>query len=130
MPLAAAPRPLSPNPVRPLRPLRPLHPLHPLQAGVGAPPVPFEQLTLEQWQFVVDVNLTGVFLCTQEAFKIMKKQEPKGGRIINNGSISADRPRPFSAPYTATKHAVTGTPRPGSISRGSVRLTTQRAVDP
>ncbi|MCZ6706633.1 MAG: SDR family oxidoreductase, partial [Chloroflexi bacterium] len=74
-------------------------------AGSGAPPVPLEDLTLEQWQAVVDLNLTGSFLCTQEAFRIMKAQDPRGGRIINNGSISADRPRPNSAPYTATKHA-------------------------
>jgi len=77
-------------------------------AGIGAPPVPLEDLTLEQWQSVVDTNLTGAFLCTQEAFRIMKAQNPRGGRIINNGSISAYAPRPFSAPYTATKHAVLG----------------------
>ena len=77
-------------------------------AGTGAPPVPLEDLPYEQWQAVVDVNLTGSFLCTQEAFKIMKAQQPQGGRIINNGSISAQTPRPNSAPYTATKHAVTG----------------------
>ena len=77
-------------------------------AGSGAPPVPLEELTLEQWQRVVDLNLTGAFLCTQEAFRMMKDQEPRGGRIINNGSISADRPRPNSSPYTATKHALTG----------------------
>ncbi len=77
-------------------------------AGTGAPAVPLEDLTYEQWKTVVDANLTGVFLCTQEAFKIMKNQEPQGGRIINNGSISAHAPRPNSAPYTATKHAVTG----------------------
>ena len=77
-------------------------------AGGGAPPVLLEELTPEQWQRVVDVNLTGPFLCTQEAFRIMKEQDPRGGRIINNGSISADRPRPNSAPYTATKHALTG----------------------
>jgi NAD(P)-dependent dehydrogenase (short-subunit alcohol dehydrogenase family) len=80
-------------------------------AGTGAPPVPLEDLTFEQWQTVVDINLTGVFLCTQEAFKIMKNQEPRGGRIINNGSISAHSPRPNSAPYTATKHAITGLTR-------------------
>jgi NAD(P)-dependent dehydrogenase (short-subunit alcohol dehydrogenase family) len=67
-----------------------------------------EELTFEQWQSVVDVNLTGMFLCSQEAIRIMKAQSPRGGRIINNGSISAHAPRPFSAPYTATKHAVTG----------------------
>ncbi len=77
-------------------------------AGIGAPPVPLEDLTLEQWRSVVDTNLTGAFLCTQEAFRIMKDQDPRGGRIINNGSISAYAPRPFSAPYTATKHAVLG----------------------
>ncbi len=77
-------------------------------AGTGAPPVPLEDLTYEQWKTVVDANLTGVFLCTQEAFKIMKSQQPRGGRIINNGSISAHAPRPNSAPYTSTKHAVTG----------------------
>jgi NAD(P)-dependent dehydrogenase (short-subunit alcohol dehydrogenase family) len=77
-------------------------------AGSGAPPVPLEDLTLEQWQAVLDVNLTGVFLCTQHAFRVMKSQSPRGGRIINNGSISAHAPRPNSAPYTATKHAITG----------------------
>ncbi len=77
-------------------------------AGTGAPPVPLEELTVEQWRRVVDVNLTGVFLCTQAAFRLMKAQTPRGGRIINNGSISAHAPRPHSAPYTATKHAVTG----------------------
>ena len=77
-------------------------------AGVGAPGIPLEELTFEQWKNVVDINLTGVFLCTQEAVKIMKAQRPRGGRIINNGSISAHTPRPHSAAYTATKHAVTG----------------------
>jgi len=77
-------------------------------AGMGAPAVAFEDLTLEQWQRVVDVNLTGSFLCAREAFRLMKQQQPQGGRIINNGSISAQTPRPLSAPYTATKHAVTG----------------------
>ncbi|HYV38003.1 MAG TPA: SDR family oxidoreductase [Gemmataceae bacterium] len=77
-------------------------------AGIGAPAVPLEDLSFEQWRQVVDVNLTGVFLCTQEAFRIMKAQNPRGGRIINNGSISAHTPRPNSAPYTATKHAITG----------------------
>ncbi len=77
-------------------------------AGINAPGIPLEDLSYEQWSAVVDVNLTGVFLCTQEAFKLMKAQEPRGGRIINNGSISAHVPRPGSAPYTATKHAITG----------------------
>jgi len=77
-------------------------------AGTGAPPVLLEDLSHEQWKAVVDVNLTGVFLCTQEAFRIMRRQRPMGGRIINNGSISAHAPRPNSAPYTATKHAITG----------------------
>src|SRR5437660_7897393 len=77
-------------------------------AGVNAPGIPFEDLTLEQWKKVVDINLTGMFLCMQQAFRTMKSQTPRGGRIINNGSISAHAPRPNSAPYTATKHAVTG----------------------
>jgi len=77
-------------------------------AGRSSPAVPLEDLTYEQWKQVVDVNLTGMFLCTQEAFRMMKNQDPRGGRIINNGSISAHVPRPFSAPYTATKHGVTG----------------------
>jgi NAD(P)-dependent dehydrogenase (short-subunit alcohol dehydrogenase family) len=77
-------------------------------AGMGAPAIPMEDLSFEQWKAVVDVNLSGMFLCSQEAIRIMKSQDPKGGRIINNGSISAHAPRPFSAPYTATKHAVTG----------------------
>jgi len=77
-------------------------------AGMGAPAVPMEDLGFEQWKAVVDVNLNGMFLCSQEAIKIMKSQDPRGGRIINNGSISAHAPRPNSAPYTATKHAVTG----------------------
>src|SRR5262249_58166094 len=80
-------------------------------AGTGAPAVPFDELTAEQWRRVVDVNLTGVFLCTQAAFRIMKEQSPRGGRIINNGSLSAHVPRPNSAPYTATKHAITGLTR-------------------
>lgn len=84
-------------------------------AGTGAPAVPLEDLTFDQWQKVVDVNLTGVFLCTQEAFKLMKAQEPRGGRIINNGSISATAPRPNSAPYTATKHAITGLTKSTSL---------------
>jgi NAD(P)-dependent dehydrogenase (short-subunit alcohol dehydrogenase family) len=77
-------------------------------AGTAAPAVALEELTFEQWKAVVDVNLTGAFLCMQQAFRIMKAQEPRGGRIINNGSISAHAPRPNSAPYTATKHAITG----------------------
>ncbi|MEO8361649.1 MAG: SDR family oxidoreductase [Vicinamibacteria bacterium] len=77
-------------------------------AGVGAPAVLLEDLSFEQWRNVVDSNLTGAFLCTQEAFKLMKSQKPGGGRIINNGSISAYAPRPDSAPYTATKHAISG----------------------
>src|SRR5436190_17476504 len=77
-------------------------------AGMGAPPVPFEELPVEKWKEVVDTNLTAMFVCSQEAFKIMKDQNPRGGRIINNGSISAHTPRPRSAAYTSTKHAVTG----------------------
>ena len=77
-------------------------------AGQLAPSVPLEDLTFDQWKAVVDTNLTGTFLCTQQAVRIMKAQQPRGGRIINNGSISAQRPRPLSAPYTATKHAITG----------------------
>lgn len=84
-------------------------------AGTGAPPVPFEDLTYEQWQNVVDVNLTGAFLCSQAAFRLMKAQSPRGGRIVNNGSISAHVPRPNSAPYTATKHAITGLTRSCSL---------------
>lgn len=84
-------------------------------AGTSAPPVPIEELSWEQWKTVVDVNLHGPFLCTQEAFRIMKAQDPRGGRIINNGSISAYVPRPNSAPYTATKHAVTGLTRSASL---------------
>ena len=80
-------------------------------AGISAPAVPLEELTYEQWQASVDTNLTGPFLCTQEAFKIMKNQAPRGGRIINNGSISAHAPRPNSAPYTATKHGILGLTR-------------------
>jgi NAD(P)-dependent dehydrogenase (short-subunit alcohol dehydrogenase family) len=77
-------------------------------AGIGAPPVPMEELSFERWKRVVDTNLTGSFLCAQRAIALMKRQEPPGGRIINNGSISAHVPRPHSAPYTATKHAITG----------------------
>jgi NAD(P)-dependent dehydrogenase (short-subunit alcohol dehydrogenase family) len=84
-------------------------------AGRGAPPVPLEDITDEQWRQVVDVNLTGMFLCIREAFRVMKSQDPRGGRIINNGSISAHAPRPHSAPYTATKHAVTGLTRSAAL---------------
>ena len=84
-------------------------------AGVGAPGVPLDELTVDQWRSVVDTNLTGAFLCTQQAFRLMKSQTPKGGRIINNGSISAYVPRPQSAPYTATKHAITGLTRSTSL---------------
>ena len=84
-------------------------------AGVNAPAVPIEELTLEQWKSVVDINLTGMFLCIQEAFRVMKDQDPRGGRIINNGSISAHAPRPNSAPYTATKHGVTGLTKCASL---------------
>ena len=84
-------------------------------AGMGAPAIPFEDLSYEQWKAVVDINLTAVFLCIQEAFKIMKDQSPRGGRIVNNGSISAHAPRPFSSPYTATKHGVTGLTKSASL---------------
>jgi len=84
-------------------------------AGLGARPVPLEELSVEEWQSVVDVNLTGAFLCTQEAFRTMKAQKPCGGRIINNGSVSAYAPRPNSAPYTATKHAISGLTRSTSL---------------
>jgi NAD(P)-dependent dehydrogenase (short-subunit alcohol dehydrogenase family) len=84
-------------------------------AGMGAPAIPLEDLTYEQWKSVVDINLTAVFLCIQEAFKIMKDQTPRGGRIVNNGSISAHAPRPFSAPYTSTKHGVTGLTKSASL---------------
>ena len=84
-------------------------------AGIGAPPVPLEDLAFETWQNVVATNFTGMFLCTQEAIKIMKSQSPRGGRIINNGSISAHAPRPFSVAYTATKHAVTGLTKSTSL---------------
>jgi NAD(P)-dependent dehydrogenase (short-subunit alcohol dehydrogenase family) len=84
-------------------------------AGTGAPPIPLEDLTFEQWKAVVDVNLTGVFLCLQQAFKLMKTQTPMGGRIINNGSISAYAPRPNSAPYTSTKHGVSGLTKAGAL---------------
>jgi NAD(P)-dependent dehydrogenase (short-subunit alcohol dehydrogenase family) len=84
-------------------------------AGIGAPAVPIEDLPLENWKAVVDTNLTGLFLCTQEAFRIMKAQNPRGGRIINNGSISAHAPRPLSIAYTSTKHAVTGMTKSTSL---------------
>ncbi len=84
-------------------------------AGVAAPPIPLEDLSFEQWRTVVDINLTGVFLCMQEAFRVMKSQTPRGGRIINNGSVSAYAPRPNSAPYTSTKHAVLGLTKSGSL---------------
>ena len=84
-------------------------------AGTGAPAIPMDELSIEQWRAVVDINLTGVFLCTQQAFRVMKSQTPRGGRIINNGSISATAPRPFSAPYTATKHAITGLTKATSL---------------
>ena len=84
-------------------------------AGVNAPGTPLEDLSVEQWQRVVDINLTGAFLCTREAFRLMKSQSPQGGRIVNNGSVSAHAPRPNSAPYTATKHAITGLTRSTSL---------------
>jgi NAD(P)-dependent dehydrogenase (short-subunit alcohol dehydrogenase family) len=84
-------------------------------AGAGAPAIPIEELTYDQWKVVVDTNLSGAFLCTQEAVKLMKNQRPRGGRIINNGSISAHSPRPNSAPYTATKHAITGLTKSTSL---------------
>jgi len=84
-------------------------------AGTNVPGVPFDELTVEQWRAVVDVNLTGAFLCAQQAFRMMKAQQPRGGRIINNGSISAQTPRPHSAPYTATKHAISGLTKSTSL---------------
>jgi NAD(P)-dependent dehydrogenase (short-subunit alcohol dehydrogenase family) len=84
-------------------------------AGFGTPAVPLEELSVEQWQSVVNVNLSGTFYCTQWAFRLMKAQSPRGGRIINNGSISATAPRPFSAPYTSTKHAITGLTKSTSL---------------
>src|SRR5271169_2749486 len=84
-------------------------------AGVGAPGINLEDLSYEQWKTVVDINLTGAFLCLQEAFRMMKSQDPRGGRIINNGSISAHAPRPNSAPYTASKHAITGLTKSASL---------------
>jgi NAD(P)-dependent dehydrogenase (short-subunit alcohol dehydrogenase family) len=84
-------------------------------AGTGARPVPIDELTVDEWRKVVDINLTGTFLCTRAAVRMMKQQEPRGGRIINNGSISAHAPRPYSTPYTATKHAITGLTRSTSL---------------
>jgi NAD(P)-dependent dehydrogenase (short-subunit alcohol dehydrogenase family) len=84
-------------------------------AGTGARPVPLDELTVDEWRKVVDVNLTGTFLCTRAAVRLMKEQDPRGGRIINNGSISAHAPRPNSAPYTATKHAITGLTKSTSL---------------
>jgi NAD(P)-dependent dehydrogenase (short-subunit alcohol dehydrogenase family) len=84
-------------------------------AGINVPGVPLDELSLEQWQSVVDINLTGAFLCIQQAFRLMKSQSPRGGRIVNNGSISAHAPRPDSAPYTATKHAITGLTKSTSL---------------
>ncbi|MEE2777383.1 MAG: SDR family oxidoreductase [Acidobacteriota bacterium] len=84
-------------------------------AGIGAPAIPLEDLKVERWRRVVDINLTGSFLCTQEAFRMMKAQDPQGGRIVNNGSISAHAPRPNSAPYTSTKHAITGLTKSTSL---------------
>jgi NAD(P)-dependent dehydrogenase (short-subunit alcohol dehydrogenase family) len=84
-------------------------------AGVGAPAIPLEELTYEQWKTVVDINLSGVFYCIQEAFRVMKSQTPRGGRIINNGSVSSYAPRPNSAPYTSTKHGVLGLTKSASL---------------
>src|SRR5262249_49504939 len=84
-------------------------------AGTGARPVPIDELTVDEWRKVVDINLTGAFPCPRAAFRLMKEQGPRGGRIINNGSLSAHAPRPNSAPYTATKHAITGLPRSTSL---------------
>lgn len=97
--------------------------LHFNNAGISAPAKQFEELTLEEWQRVIDTNLTGAFLCAQEAFKIMKQQDPMGGRIINNGSISAHVPRPNSAPYTASKHAITGLTRSVSLDGRAFNIT-------
>ena len=92
-------------------------------AGTAAPPVPIDELDFEQWQRVLDVNLTGSFLCAQHAFRLMKSQDPSGGRIINNGSVSARVPRPNSAPYTATKHAITGLTKSLSLDGRSFGIT-------
>lgn len=91
-------------------------------AGMGAPAIPMDQLTVAQWKQVVDVNLTGSFLCAQEAMRLMRAQSPKGGRIINNGSISAYAPRPYSAPYTATKHAILGLTKAISLDGRADRI--------
>ena len=92
-------------------------------AGIGAPPVPIDELSVEQWRSVVDINLTGSWLCARAAFRQMKTQTPPGGRIINNGSVSAQTPRPFSAPYTATKHAVTGLTKALSLEGRDLGIT-------
>ena len=98
-------------------------------AGTGAPPTPIEDHSIEHWRRVVDVNLTGAFLCTRAAFRLMKDQEPRGGRIINNGSISAQAPRPRSIAYTATKHAITGLTRSTSLDGRAYDIACgQRAV--
>ncbi|CEJ12688.1 putative oxidoreductase [bacterium YEK0313] len=91
-------------------------------AGMGAPAIPMDQLSVTQWKQVVDVNLTGSFLCAQEAMRLMRTQSPKGGRIINNGSISAYAPRPYSAPYTATKHAILGLTKSISLDGRADRI--------
>jgi NAD(P)-dependent dehydrogenase (short-subunit alcohol dehydrogenase family) len=91
-------------------------------AGIGAPPVTIDELSVEQWRKVVDVNLTGSFLCARAAFAQMRSQDPSGGRIINNGSISATTPRPFSAPYTSTKHAITGLTKSLSLDGRSLGI--------
>jgi len=91
-------------------------------AGVGTPSVPLEEITVEHWRSVVDTNLTGAFLCTQQAFRLMKEQRPRGGRIINNGSISAHVPRPHSAPYTATKHAITGLTKASALDGRAIDI--------
>ncbi|QDU22902.1 SDR family oxidoreductase [Urbifossiella limnaea] len=91
-------------------------------AGVTAPGVPLDELPLDRWRAAVDTNLTGVFLCLQQAFRVMKTQEPRGGRVINNGSISAHTPRPNSAPYTATKHAVTGLTKAAALDGRAVGI--------
>jgi len=97
-------------------------------AGTNVPAMPLEDLSYEQWKSVVDVNLTGAFLCTQEAFRLMKGQDPRGGRIINNGSISAQAPRPNSAPYTATKHAITGLTKSTSLDGRQYDIASARST--